>query len=172
MGLSSLPHMLRELSHQLAPFLPGCVEWRAAWAEWKDQVWCQEFPPPSKRPAHDPVNIGLADDLELEYIMPKPNQWRLPAPSSTDITEQYSQAMRDAASAVSDVSGGFMDQEFLSGHEDLLTGYSSLFIDAENPCDDDWMNHPEATPLLNMLDVDRHSPAVPHGLSLSLAMPG
>ena len=173
LGLSSLPHMLRELRQRLGPFEPGCIEWRAAWAEWKDQVWRQEFSPPQECLTHDPVNRELASDMALDWITPKPNQWRLPVALPTDITEQYMQAMRDAASTVAtvtvDTSAGFMDQEFPSGYEDLVTGYGSLFTDAEKPCADDWMNHPEAPrPRLNPDCVHQyiHAPARhPHLLS-------
>ena len=169
-----LPHMLQDLSQRLDPFHSGCAEWRAAWAEWKGQVWYQEFPPPDKNPMHDPVNKRLANDLQLESIRPKPNQCRFPVPLATNITEQYLQAMWAAKSAVAadDVSSGFTDQEFPSGHEDLRTGYSSLFVDAETPCDDEWMNHPEAPSLQHMSVMHLYPPGMPYGLSPSLAMTG
>ena len=146
-GLSSVPRMLRVLSQRLGELEPGCTEWWAAWAGWKEQEWSQEFPPPEKEPTHDPMNKHLAHDLQLS-VRNKTNQWRLPTPTPTDITKQYRQVLQDAASAVAsiavDTGFGFIDQEFPSGVEDLRNGYSSLFVDVDNPCAEEWMSHPEA----------------------------
>ena len=146
-GLTCLPQMLRKLSEGLGELEPGCVEWRAAWAGWKDQEWCQKFPPPEKHLTHNPVNDRLVHSLHLR-VRNTSNQWRLPTPTPTDITEQYMQTLQDAASAVAsiavDTRFGFVDQEFPSGFKDLRSGYSSIFIDVDEPCSDEWMTHPEA----------------------------
>lgn len=123
-----LHQMLVSLGQQLASLEAGSNEWLTVWSNWTTHKWSKVFP---------------ATDTQLPCGQDSPqrkHKWRLLSPSVTDITQDYNKAMLECHTILDCVASehntGFNDTEFPARD-------ASLFIDAAQPCSEDWMSRPD-----------------------------